>query len=145
MLDDLKASPSDKLTPGAIAAIVDLKASFPAWAELALAHLRNEENTITAVIRKYTNIERQRALTRQVYGITSSENWHKVLPFVVNSVEVPTWKVRFVRTFIWAMPERAQEIGLIVYRGVDSVTWSFLAAEIPEMVPRGLHGYKRIY
>lgn len=43
------------------------------------------------------------------------------------------------------MPERAQEIGLIVYRGVDSITWTFLSSEIPEMIPRGLPGYKKIY
>lgn len=43
------------------------------------------------------------------------------------------------------MPERAQEIGLIVYRGVDSVMWAFLVSEIPEMIPRGLEGYKKIY
>lgn len=43
------------------------------------------------------------------------------------------------------MPERAQEIGLIIYRGIDTVTWSFLASEIPEMIPRGIAGYKKIY
>lgn len=43
------------------------------------------------------------------------------------------------------MPERAQEIGLIVYRGVDSVMWAFLAKEIPEMIPRGVKGFRRSY
>ena len=43
------------------------------------------------------------------------------------------------------MPERTHEIGLIVYRGVDSVLWTSLVADIPELIPRGLRGYKKIY
>ena len=43
------------------------------------------------------------------------------------------------------MPERAHELGHIIYRGVDSVLWAYLSSEVPEIIPRGLPGYKRIY
>ena len=43
------------------------------------------------------------------------------------------------------MPERAQELGLIIFRGTDSVLWAYLCNEVPEMIPRGLQGFKRIY
>jgi hypothetical protein len=43
------------------------------------------------------------------------------------------------------MPERAPELGMIIYRGVDSVVWASLIAEIPELKPRGEKGYKRLY
>ena len=43
------------------------------------------------------------------------------------------------------MPERSHEIGMMIYRGVDSVEWSRLVLEIPEMIPRGLSGYRKIF
>ena len=43
------------------------------------------------------------------------------------------------------MPERSQEMGMMIYRGVDSVEWSRLVLEIPEVTPRGLSGYRKIY
>ena len=44
------------------------------------------------------------------------------------------------------MPERCQQIGLIVYRGVsDDTLWVELRESMPEIIPRGLHGWKRIY
>lgn len=52
---------------------------------------------------------------------------------------------RYLKCLIWAMPERAQQIGAMLYRGVDDVTWTRLAFEVPEMIPRGLPGHVRYY
>ena len=43
------------------------------------------------------------------------------------------------------MPERSHEIGMMIYRGTDSVIWNSLIQEIPEIIPRGLPGYRKIY
>jgi hypothetical protein len=67
------------------------------------------------------------------------------MPFVVNNLPVTQWKVRYLKAFVWSCPQRAQEIGLHVYHGVDSVTWMALAREIPQIVPRGAVDFKRLY
>ncbi len=43
------------------------------------------------------------------------------------------------------MPERAQQLGLMVYRVVDDVTWVEVARDLPEAIPRGLPGYRRYF
>ena len=43
------------------------------------------------------------------------------------------------------MPERAQQIGAIVYRNVDAVMWERLRGEVPEIVPRGAAGWQQYY
>eukprot|EP00961_Rhodomonas_salina_P268276 3625638-Rhodomonas_salina.1 len=42
------------------------------------------------------------------------------------------------------MPERAQQIGAIVYRNVDSVKWEMMRIEVPEMIPRGAYNWRRL-
>lgn len=54
-------------------------------------------------------------------------------------------QTRFVKTWAWAMPERAQLLGLMVYRVVDDVTWIELARDLPGIVPRGLPGHRRYF
>jgi tellurite resistance protein TehA-like permease/glutaredoxin len=122
-----------------------LREQFPAWGDHLLHHMRNEENTVTVVVRKYIPLDYQIQMSAQVYDVTSGEAWRVVMPYVVNHLPAPTWKVRYIRTFIWANPMRAQEIGLILYPNLDTVTWTFLAREIPEMIPRGLSGFDRYY
>lgn len=43
------------------------------------------------------------------------------------------------------MPERAQQIGAILYRNVDAVMWERLRASLPDIVPRGVSGYRKHY
>ena len=83
------------------AVIAQLKAEFPAWCESGLQHLRNEENTITVVIRKYASLERQREATRKAFDLTSTADWHTTLPYLLRNLPVPMWKIRLVRTFTW--------------------------------------------
>ncbi|RYH22982.1 DUF4395 family protein [archaeon] len=125
--------------------VITLKKSFPAWGDYLLDHLRNEETTFTAVVRKYVPVEYQMEIVQKMFDRTSGEEWRKVLPFVVSHLPVPVWKARFVKCLVWANPTRAQEIGLMLYPNVDSVTWLFVAREVPEIVPRGVTGHHRIY
>lgn len=122
-----------------------LRTTFPGFGDHLQAHLRNEENTVTVAMRKYVPIDYQREITKEVFDMTSGKAWSVVMPWVIEHLPVPAWKARYVKTFVWANPMRAQEIGLILYPRIDSVTWAFLSREIPEIIPRGLSGYKRYY
>lgn len=122
-----------------------LKAELPNWSTHVLEHLRHEEAGISVVARKYFPLDVQKRLTEAVFTLTPIEKWYLIIPFTLKNLAMPMWKAQFLRTFIWANPSRAQEIGLIVYRTVDSVTWASLAEEIPEMIPRGNCGFRRAY
>ena len=43
------------------------------------------------------------------------------------------------------MPERAQQVGAILYRNVDAVMWERLKVSLPDIVPRGAAGYRKMY
>ena len=126
-------------------ALTTLATKFPAWGTHMLDHMRHEENSITVVARKYFALDRAVELTRAVYNGTSPSDWAVVLPWVITHLPHPGWKARFVRSFAWAMPDRAQELGLILYRGCDSAVYASLVDEIPEIAPRGTPGWRREY
>lgn len=43
------------------------------------------------------------------------------------------------------MPERSQQFGAILYRHVDAVMWERLRVQVPEIIPRGEHNWRRYY
>jgi len=122
-----------------------LKAELPAWSDHLLTHLRNEEASISVVARKYFSLELQKQLTETCFALTPAKDWELIFPFLLKSLPTPNWKIQIIRCFIWANPERAQEIGLMLYRKIDSVLFEFVANEIPEIVPRGLSKWNRNY
>jgi tellurite resistance protein TehA-like permease/glutaredoxin len=122
-----------------------LKTEFPDFATSVLEHLRHEEACISVVARKYFPIALQKELTNRVFQVTSTENWDVIMPYVIKNLGNPTWQSQFLMSFIWANPDRAQEIGLMLYRTLDSATYVSLTEEIPEMVPRGDYGHRRAY
>jgi hypothetical protein len=130
---------------GCIPLLQGLLPVFKAWASDVLPHLRHEEASFTVVVRKYFPIDMQIAATKASYELTSAAQWAKILPFIVRNLPHPMWKVRYIRTFLWADPSLAQQIGLQLYRGLDTIEWLLIAQEIPECIPRGLPGWKRIY
>lgn len=127
----------------AAAAVRDFQAQLPPWGAHVLAHLRGEEAGITVVARKYLTLARQRELTRRMFDATRTEDWHVIVPFVLANLPHPGWQQRYVRAWLWAIPERAVELGLIIYRGCDSVTYAALADDAPELVPRGAAGWRK--
>ena len=134
---------ADSAVAGAMLEV--LQAELPRFLEHLGQHTRNEESTITVVARKYLTLERQKEIANKVWDLTPTDSWYKVLPYAIENLPMPMWKVRYIKTFIWACPDRAQEIGLICYRTLRSVDWTFLAKEVPEIIPRGLPGWKRQY
>lgn len=128
-----------------IAMVNLLQAEFPAWTASVLEHLRHEEASISVVARKYFTLEIQKDLTNRVFDLTPTNKWDIIMPFVIKNLGMPMWKTQFVKTFIWANPSRAQEIGLMLYRCLDSCTYVNLAEEVPEMIPRGDAGHRRAF
>jgi hypothetical protein len=69
--------------------------------------------------------------------------WRVVLPYVVRNLPEPMMRTRFVRCWTWALPERAQHIGEMIYRGVEDHEWNAIVVDVPEIIPRGLPGWTR--
>jgi hypothetical protein len=136
---------SDKQAASSEALLKVLKLNLPSLINHILAHLRNEEEDITPVVRKYFPIELQKKLVNEAYAVTSGDEWNVILPFVVKNLPMLPWKVKFIQCFVWADPNKAQELGLALYKGLDDTTWAFLTEKIPQLIPKGLHGYKKIW
>ena len=135
----------DKNPVAMLQVLQDIQKIFPEFSAHVLDHLRNEERTITVVARKYLTVAMQKEVNNRVWDLTPVENWYVTVPYMIQNLPHPMWRVRFLRTFIWGKPDRAQEIGLMCYRTLNSVDWAFLAQEIPEMIPRGVSGWVRQY
>jgi hypothetical protein len=121
-----------------------LRAELPGWKDKLEAHMRSEEVTVLSAARKYLPIKRQRDLVSQMWDLTTTHAWNQIMPFVIRHLPVPLWKATYVNSFVWACPERAQEFGMTIYRGTDSVTWCYLAKHAPEIIPRGVKGHKKM-
>lgn len=146
-----------------------------------LEHLKGEEENLQPIGRKHIPLELQKQISREVFRITSAENWEIIIPYIVNNVPRHPQRVRYlkvnmivvcssnplidcvtnsylnlwlilrlslkflIKVLLWSMPERAQQIGAIVYRNVDAVMWERLRIDLPEMIPRGAPGWRRYY
>lgn len=121
-------------------------AALPDLQELAvslLLHLRDEEDNISPVGRRYVPLAMHKACIAKVFESTDHAVWYELLPWVVNNLPMHWQRVRYIKTFLWAAPERAQQLGAMVALGVDSVRWALLTAELPEIIPRGAAGWTR--
>jgi hypothetical protein len=135
-----KLGMADRLT--AMTAIKDIMPGFFADFEL---HMKGEEDNLNPIGKKQLPLEVQKQISRQVWNITSAEHWELVIPYVINNLPRHMQRVRYLKVLLWSLPERAHQIGRIVYRNVDAVTWERLRVEIPEMIPRGVPNYRRYY
>jgi hemerythrin-like domain-containing protein len=95
------APPSLRPTAEVIDAVTTLRTHLPLWCQEAQDHMRNEEHSILTVVRKYVPIERQREATRKSFNLTSSEDWHVTLPYLLKNLPMRVWKVQLVRCFVW--------------------------------------------
>jgi hypothetical protein len=80
-----------------------------------------------------------------VFESTDADAWYELLPWILGNLPMRQQRVRYLKTFLWAMPERAQQLGTMVALGSDPVQWATLAAELPEIVPRGAQGWSRFH
>jgi len=136
---------SDKSAASAQAFLSSVNSVMGEWQTAVDAHLRNEEQTMTVVVRKYFPLEYQIEVAKEVFDTTSGDTWRVMLPFVVNNLPHYVWKVRYVKALIWGNAMRAQEVGLMLYHTVDSDLWNLLVREMPHIAPRGLAEHHRLY
>lgn len=118
---------------------------YPHWGDHVIEHSRDEEATVLVSSRKYVPLETMTGLAAAAYKSTSNEEHAVVIPFSLKYLPVLDWKIRYVRCYIWGYPPCAQELGMCIYRNCDDVLWSLVSEKIPEIIPRGLPGYRRYY
>lgn len=143
--DASSSSSEGKSNSNGKALLSALQEVFPAFSDHLMKHLRSEEATFTVIARKIVPFEHMVEINRRVFDLGTAETWATVMPFMVRMLPMPAWKVRYVKTFLVANHNRAQEIGLMIYRGVDSGLWTWISSEIPDIIPRGLPGYRKQY
>lgn len=56
------------------------------------------------------------SLQNDCFDAKPAERWFQVLPLVVQSLPMLSQRATYVRAFLWAMPERCQQFGVMVRR-----------------------------
>mmetsp|Transcript_29931 Transcript_29931/g.43957 ORF Transcript_29931/g.43957 Transcript_29931/m.43957 type:complete len:483 (-) Transcript_29931:70-1518(-) len=135
----------DKHESAKAEALRNLKAELPVFFEHFLEHMRGEEDNLQPIGRKHLPLEVTKQISRDVFHLSTAEVLEVILPFVVNNVPRQQQRVRYLKCLCWSLPERAQQIGAIVYRNVDAVMWERIRVEIPEIIPRGEYNWRRYY
>ena len=97
------------------------------------------------IFKKHLPLALQEQLAREIFLGTPAEQWEVLIPFVLTNLPRHEQRVRYLQSLCWAIPERAQQVGAIVYRNVDPILWLRLRFDFPEMVPRGVPGWRRQY
>lgn len=126
-------------------ALDDLRDDLPAFFDHFEEHLRGEEDNLQPIGRKHLPLAVMKDISRKVWEMTPADRWEIIVPFIINNMPRHMQRVRYLKVLCWSMPERAQQIGAIVYRNVDAVMWERLRVEVPEIIPRGAPGWKRYY
>ena len=84
-------------------------------------------------------------LAREMFQSVPVPVWRKILPFIVNNMDVHPRRVMFLTLLTSTVPERAQLIGQLVYEGVTQVMWDRIAADVPAIIPRTVAGNWHLY
>ena len=137
---DPKGDASEKDT-----AYEHLMYNIPEFLESQLLHLQREEEHLQPIGKKYVPITLQKQMIQDCFEITSSDQWEVMLPYIINNCSRHEQRIRYIKCLCWAMPERCQQIGAILYRHVDAVMWERLRVQVPEIIPRGEHNWRRYY
>lgn len=127
------------------AAVARVAAALPPFLDHMLLHFAGEEDHMNAVGKKYVPIALQKELLRRVWAATPAPTLQRLFAFVVHNVPRHQQRVRYVQAFTWAMPERAQQIGLMLYRSTDAVMWERLRTHLPLIIPRGVAGHTKLF
>ncbi|CAM9812351.1 unnamed protein product [Ascophyllum nodosum] len=128
------------------ALMAGLRADIKYFAAELVENLDQEELVYAApVARKYLPIRTAKDLVRKVWETTSHSEMSDLITWVMATLRIRGQRTNFLKSWIWAMPERAQQLGLMVYRVVDDVTWIEVASDVPEAIPRGLPGHRRYF
>ena len=120
-----------------------ISTSISAFVKQACANYDYVEDNIKPVVRRYVPGPVQKKIMNDCWDDAPPEGWWNALPAVIQNLPMHAQRVTFVRAFIWAMPERCQQLGVMIALGVDPVIWYRLKKSVPEIIPREDDGWKR--
>jgi hemerythrin-like domain-containing protein len=126
-----------------VVALTRLQKEIPEFLDHFLVHLQGEEDHLSPIGRRYLPLELQKQISKDVFKMTKADQWEIIIPFIVNNLPRHQQRTRYLKCLAWSMPERAQQIGAIVYRNTDAVIWERLQADVPEIIPRGVKNWRR--
>jgi tellurite resistance protein TehA-like permease len=126
-------------------AVAALRAELPLFSVELLEHLEGEEVELQPIGRKHIPIDVAKDAMRRIFDMTPATAAADFFPWVVSNLPLAGQRVKFVRCWVWAVPERAQQMGVWLALGLDPPTWARLVAQVPEIVPRGAPGWKKYY
>lgn len=133
---------SSKIAPEMLTAACDLVSEFVRDQEL---HMLSEEKNLVAMPRKHVNLALHKKILVECWELEAAGTWREMLPFILNCLPMLPQRIRFIKALLWALPDLAQQIGLMIVAGVDDVQWTRINAELPEIIPRGANGFERFY
>lgn len=119
-------------------ALTRLHTKLPAFLSHLAQNFQDEEENLGPIPRKYFPLELKKQLAREIWETTPAEVWEAVVPYVLANLPRHEQRIQFLRSLLWSIPERAQQVGAIVYRNVDAVMWERIRVEIRQLVPRGI-------
>jgi hypothetical protein len=120
-----------------------LQSELPIFFTRYRRHMAGEEFDLLPIGEKFFPISLAIELIRDVWRGTTFEKWEVIIPFVVTYLPRHWQRTRYLKILTWCIPERAQQVGRILYRRVDAVMWERLRLDCPEIVPRDLPGWQR--
>lgn len=107
--------------------------------------MQGEEIHLQIIGRKYMPVEIHKQIMCDIWKSTPASVWEQYLPWIVNNLPTLGMRVKFLRCWLWAMPERCQMIGRMIATNVDPVTWARLKQWMPELAPRGDPDHRRYF
>eukprot|EP00760_Papus_ankaliazontas_P037456 PhM_4_TR8469/c2_g1_i3/m.47352 len=113
-----------------------------------LDHIQWEEDHIQSIVRKQLNLALHHRIVRRIFDAVPLSDWEQTFPLVVSHLPMHGQRVRYVKSFLWTMPERAHTIGTWLYRGLakdplGEMKWAMLMNDLPEIAPRGTWSHQR--
>lgn len=117
--------------------------SIRSFADFARATYDHVEDHIRPVVRRYISGPVQKKIMVDCWDDAPPEGWWAAIPAVVQHLPMQSQRLTYIRAFLWAMPERCQQIGTMIALGTDPVIWYRLRHAIPDIIPRGEAGWKR--
>ncbi|PSC70111.1 C4-dicarboxylate ABC transporter [Micractinium conductrix] len=119
-----------------------LQAAVARLASFAKANYDYVEDHIRPVVRRYIPGTVQKKIMNDCFDARPAEEWFQVVPLVVQALPMMGQRATYVRCFLWAMPERCQQFGIMLALGTDPVTWYRLRRLVPDIIPRGEAGWR---
>eukprot|EP00122_Pirum_gemmata_P008520 Pgem_evm1s7856 len=103
-------------------------------------HMVWEEKNLQPIGRKYIPLDKQTEVINKIWASVPGETWKILIPVLLNNMPYHAMRIRWLKAVCWAMPERAQQIGYYLYKGVSDTMWISISTDMPEIIPRLCEG-----